>query len=166
VLVIDYHRFTGGSPLFDPGAAISGPITGAEFAKEWVPARNLLMIAHAVAFAEANGFGSVVLGNNLEEAGAYPDNEEEFTHLLDQTLDYAVAADHRVRLEAPVGHLMKHEIVAEGQRIGVPWHLTWSCYRGGSQHCGRCGPCFMRREAFRRNGMDDPVFPVPERATA
>jgi 7-cyano-7-deazaguanine synthase len=158
VLDIDYSRFAGGSPLLSGDKIISGGVEGTEFAQEWVPARNLLMIAHAVAFAEANGYASVVLGNNLEESGAYPDNEEEFTHLLDKALDYAVRADAEVRLEAPLGHLMKHEIVAAGQRLGVPWHLTWSCYRGGAEHCGQCGPCFMRRTAFQRNGLTDPIF--------
>ena len=157
MLDIDYRQISRDSPLLGT-KAISDGLAGAEFAHEWVPARNLLMIATAVAYAEANGFDAVALGNNLEEAGAYPDNEEEFTHLLDQSLDYAVAADRRVRLLSPVGNLMKHEIVREGLKLGVPYGLTWSCYRGGNIHCGRCGPCLMRKEAFARNGADDPVF--------
>jgi 7-cyano-7-deazaguanine synthase len=156
VLPIDYSQFRGQSPLFGDQVIASGA-AGAEFAHEWVPARNLVLIAHAVAYAEANGFGAVALGNNLEEGGAYPDNEEEFTHLLDQVLDYAVHDGGRVRLLAPVGKLMKHEIVELGLKLGVPYELTWSCYRAGEVHCGNCGPCFMRREAFRRNGVTDPT---------
>jgi 7-cyano-7-deazaguanine synthase len=156
VLPIDYSQFKGASPLLGDQAIASGA-TGAEFAHEWVPARNLVLIAHAVAYAEANGFGAVALGNNLEEGGAYPDNEEEFTHLLDQVLDYAVHDGGRVRLLAPVGQLMKHEIVALGLRLGVPYGLTWSCYQAGAAHCGDCGPCYMRREAFRRNNAPDPT---------
>lgn len=156
VLPIDYSQFAGQSPLLGDQAIASGA-TGAEFAHEWVPARNLVLIAHAVAYAEANGFGAVALGNNLEEGGAYPDNEEEFTHLLDQVLDYAVHDGGRVRLLAPVGRLMKHEIVELGLRLGVPYGLTWSCYHAGEAHCGNCGPCYMRREAFRRNNAPDPT---------
>lgn len=156
VLPIDYSQFKGQSPLLGEKAIASGA-TGAEFAHEWVPARNLVLIAHAVAYAEANGFGAVALGNNLEEGGAYPDNEEEFTHLLDQVLDYAVHDGGRVRLLAPVGKLMKHEIVALGLQLGVPYELTWSCYHAGEAHCGDCGPCYMRREAFRRNRATDPT---------
>lgn len=156
VLPIDYSQFKGQSPLLGDQAIASGA-TGAEFAHEWVPARNLVLIAHAAAYAEANGFGAVALGNNLEEGGAYPDNEEEFTHLLDQVLDYAVHDGGQVRLLAPVGRLMKHEIVSLGLRLGVPYELTWSCYHAGDAHCGNCGPCYMRREAFRRNNAPDPT---------
>lgn len=156
VLPIDYSQFKGQSPLLGDQAIASGA-TGAEFAHEWVPARNLVLIAHAVAYAEANGFGAVALGNNLEEGGAYPDNEEEFTQLLDQVLDYAVHDGGQVRLLAPVGQLMKHEIVSLGLRLGVPYELTWSCYHAGDAHCGNCGPCYMRREAFRRNNAPDPT---------
>ena len=164
LLDIDYSPFQGGSPLLT-GKEIAGAVEGAEYAHEWVPARNLLMIAHAVAFAEANGFSYVALGNNLEEAGAYPDNEEEFTHLLDMALDYAVSDGAKVRLIAPLGGLMKHEIVALGASLGVPYELTWSCYRGGNVHCGRCGPCMMRKTAFARHGLTDPAF-AHERAPA
>lgn len=157
LLDIDYAPFKGGSPLLT-GKEIAAGVEGAEYAHEWVPARNLLMIAHAVAFAEANGFSYVALGNNLEEAGAYPDNEEEFTSLLDMALDYAVSDGAKVRLIAPLGGLMKHEIVALGVSLGVPYELTWSCYRGGNVHCGRCGPCLMRKTAFDRHGFADPAF--------
>ena len=156
ILPIDYSHFTGNSPLL-MDANIAEGVAGAEFAHEWVPARNLILIAHAVAYAEANDYSTIALGNNLEEAGAYPDNEEEFTHLLNQALDYAVHDGGRVELISPVGKLMKHEIVKMGLDLGVPYELTWSCYRAGEEHCGQCGPCFMRREAFRRNDAVDPT---------
>lgn len=149
------------------GPEISGPVEGAEYAHEWVPARNLVFLSLAIAYAEANRYSLVALGNNLEEAGAYPDNEEEFTGLVDRAADYAVQNGVEVRVKAPVGRFMKHEIVKMGTSLGVPWELTWSCYRGGERHCGNCGPCFMRRTAFERSGMTDPVFaksykPLPE----
>lgn len=153
---IDYSNYAANSPLLNGGDIAAGE-SGAEFAHEWVPARNLLMVSHAVAYAEANGYGTIALGNNLEESGAYPDNEEEFTNLLNKALDYAVHDGGHVQLVAPVGQLMKHEIVKLGTELRVPYELTWSCYRGGEKHCGQCGPCFMRLEAFRRNGLTDPA---------
>ena len=156
VVPLDYSQFVGSSPLLN-GSEISGGVEGAEFAHEWVPARNLVMLALATAFAEANGYTYIALGNNLEESGAYPDNEEEFTYLMNQALDYAVHDGGQVRIESPVGNLMKHEIVKLGTELGVPYELTWSCYRDGEYHCGRCGPCYMRREAFKRNGLNDPT---------
>lgn len=157
VVDIDYGKYSGSSPLLTD-QDISVGKDGAEYAHEWVPARNLVMLAHAVAYAEANGYSYIALGNNLEESGAFPDNEEEFTFLLDKALDYAVHDGGFVRLVSPVGHLMKHEIVKLGNELGVPWELTWSCYRGDEKHCSKCAPCFMRKTAFERNGLSDPVM--------
>lgn len=147
----------GDSPLLEADTAIAGGIEGAEYAYEWVPARNLVMLAYATAYAEAHRFNYIALGNNLEEAGAYPDNEEEFTLLFDAVLDNAVQEGREVRVISPVAHLMKKEVVALGLEVGAPFEHTWSCYKGGDIHCGECGPCFMRRTAFERNGLTDPV---------
>lgn len=130
---------------------------GAEFAHEWVPARNLIFLSIATGIAEAHKFATTVLGNNLEEAGAYPDNEMIFVNKLSEVLPYATKLQQRVRLEMPVGNLMKHEIVKLGVQIGAPFSLTWSCYEGGVKHCGKCGPCYMRRKAFEINHLKDPV---------
>jgi len=163
IIPLDYSHYAGSSPLLtSTDDQIAEGMAGAEFAHEWVPARNLLMIANAVAYAEANDITYVALGNNLEEGGAFPDNEEEFTHLLDLSLDYAVHDGGMVRLLAPVGKLMKHEIISTGLKLGVPFELTWSCYKSGGDHCGDCGPCFMRKVAFERNGAKDPtIYEVP-----
>lgn len=102
-------------------------------------------------FALANG----ILVHN---SGSYPDNEEQFVLNMDAAAAYATQNGYRVKIVQPVGNLMKHEIVARGMSIGAPLDLTWSCYRDGDKHCGQCGPCFMRKEAFARNGLRDPVF--------
>lgn len=156
-LDIDYTQLSGGSALLDPDKEISGGVAGTEYAHEWVPARNLVMLSLAAAYAEANGFHIIALGNNLEEAGAYPDNEEDFTERFSDLLPNAVHDGYALRVESPVGHLMKHEIVKKGLELDVPYELTWSCYRGEDLHCGRCGPCFMRRTAFERSGSYDPA---------
>ena len=145
------------SPLFDQDATIAGGEEGAEFAHEWVPARNLVMLSVATAYAEANGFDYIVLGNNLEEAGAYPDNEPEFINRFNQVLPFAVGDGKRVEVLMPVGNLMKHEIVATGLRLGAPLEHTWSCYRNGDLHCGTCGPCMMRRTAFNINNAQEVI---------
>lgn len=167
---VDYSKLKGKSPLLGEaeygdmmdaatfGPSISDSVTGAEYAHEWVPARNLVMLSLATAYAEANGFHTVALGNNLEEAGAYPDNEEEFTGKFNSLLPFAVQNGYKVEVISPVGNLMKHEVVREGVALDAPFHLTWSCYRDGEHHCGRCGPCFMRKTAFERNGLKDPVM--------
>lgn len=145
------------SPLLDPDSTVAGGEEGAEFAHEWVPARNLVMLSVATAYAEANGFDHIVLGNNLEEAGAYPDNEPEFINKFNDLLPFAVGDGKQVKVIMPVGNLMKHEIVKLGLDIGAPLHLTWSCYRAGEKHCGTCGPCYMRRKAFEINKAQEVI---------
>jgi 7-cyano-7-deazaguanine synthase len=149
-----FKRVIGGSPLTRTGDKVADGEAGAEFAHEWVPARNLIMLSIAVGIAESKGYGTILLGNNLEEAGAYPDNEMIFIDKLREVLPYATQVDRHVDIEMPVGNLMKHEIVRLGLDIGAPLDLTWSCYEGGEKHCGKCGPCFMRRTAFKMN--DEP----------
>ena len=145
------------SPLLQAAGAVAGGEEGAEFAHEWVPARNLLLLSVATAYAEANGFEVIVLGNNLEEAGAYPDNEPEFIRRFNDMLPFAVGDGKRMEVIMPVGNLMKHEIVELGLLIGAPMDKTWSCYRAGEKHCGKCGPCFMRRKAFEINGKAEVI---------
>jgi len=163
VLSIDtdiFRDMIGNSPLLQADRAIRTDRqgeAGAEFAHEWVPARNLVFLSVATAIAEARGYEVIALGTNLEEAGAYPDNEMIFINKLNEVLPHATNYQRRVRIEMPVGNLMKHEIVKLGMEIGSPLHLTWSCYDGGEMHCGKCGPCYMRRVAFEMNGLKDPV---------
>lgn len=152
------------SPLLQADSKIAGGEAGAEFAHEWVPARNLAMLAIATALAEAGGFETLVLGNNLEEAGAYPDNEPEFIDKFNDLLPFAVGDGKKLRVLMPVGNLMKHEIVKLGHELGAPLDKTWSCYRAGHEHCGTCGPCFMRRTAFAINDLPEVITYANERA--
>jgi len=133
-------------------------VEGTEYAHDWVSARNLLMLAMLTAYAETNGYGYIAFGGNLEESGAYPDNEQEFGRMFNNLLPYSVQNGIKIELLQPLSTYMKHEIVAMGVKIGVPYELTWSCYGDGQKHCGKCGPCFMRKTAFERNNIKDPVM--------
>jgi 7-cyano-7-deazaguanine synthase len=145
------------SPILRNDGVIQEYDKGVEFAYEWVPARNLVMMSLAVAYAEAKGFGYIYLGNNLEEASAYSDNEMEFMRKLQELLPNAVRDGYSLTLIQPVGNLMKHEIVKRGLEIGAPLDLTWSCYKAGERHCGVCGPCRMRKVAFEMLGQTEVI---------
>jgi 7-cyano-7-deazaguanine synthase len=145
----------GASALTEDHRAIAPGREGAELPREWVPARNMEMISQACCVADAQSFDFIALGTNLEEGGAYPDNTQEFIQIMNQASSLGTRA--RAVVEAPVGNLVKHEIVRLGLEVGAPLHLTWSCYRNGPLHCGQCGPCFMRKTAFRMNGVEDPL---------
>lgn len=142
-----------------PNDVIDNGEAGAEQAIEWVPARNTIMASVAIGIAEGHGFDNIALGINLEESGGgYTDNVLDLYDGLNGLMQWVVGVNKRVRFISPVGNLMKHEIVKEGITEGAPYHLTWSCYNPGDIHCGNCGPCVMRRRAFNRNGLEDPVF--------
>lgn len=152
-----------GSRLTNTKAEFADGEAGAEYAHEWVPARNTILLSIALGIAESRGFDSIALGANLEEAGAYPDNEPEFLRQFNKLIPFAVGDGKRIEILTPVGNLMKHEIVKLGLSIEAPMELSWSCYNahqvGNSyRHCGNCGPCFMRKTAFEINGSVDPVF--------
>ena len=156
-LPIDYGFAKNSSTLLDGKEKISESIAGSEYAHEWVPARNLVMLSLATAFAEANDFSYIYLGTNLEEGGAYPDNEEQFIRDFNSCLWGAVQNGKKIEVRSPLGSMMKHEIVAFGLKHNAPFEHTWSCYRNGEKACGHCGPCYMRQKAFLRNGLLDPV---------
>ena len=153
-----FRDVIGGSTLMENSSAeiVQGD-AGAEYAHEWVPARNLIMLSIATGYAEAHGYRYIGLGTNLEESGAYPDNEMIFIRKLNEVLPYAVNEGIFVEIEMPVGHMMKHNIVRHGTEIGAPLHLTWSCYHGRDKHCGVCGPCTMRRKAYQIALIEDPM---------
>lgn len=153
----DVFAAVGNSRLTGTWAGAATGETGAEYAVEWVPARNTILLAVATGIAEGNGYDRLILGNNIEEAGAYPDNEQEFIGRFNDLLPFAVADGRQVVIHEPVGTYTKREIVRAGLDLGAPLHLTWSCYNNGPLHCGTCGPCYMRQVAFQMCGAADPI---------
>lgn len=154
VVKLEYSKLQGQSTLFKDEEITSGK-SGVEFALDWVYARNLIMLSLAVGYAEANNFGTIYLGTNLEESGAYPDNEEQFIRDFNNLLYGAVNNGTKIEIKTPLGGLMKREIVEFGIKHNSPIHLSWSCYNNNLKHCGQCGPCYMRKKAFARAGVVD-----------
>ncbi len=121
-----------------------------------VPARNLLLISVATAWAIAEKCETVAYAAHGGDHAIYPDCREEFAQKLDAVM--RVADWHPVRLERPFVGMSKADIVRLGSAIGAPLDLTWSCYNGGEKHCGKCSTCIERREAFREAGVKDPTL--------
>lgn len=152
---LSWLKEIGGSTLTDPHAVIAGAVEGAEFPHEWVPARNLVMAAHAAALCDAWDIGEIYMGLNLEEGAVYPDNTVEFYERLNGILPLATLRRPVIRM--PLARMMKWQIVRHALQIGAPIHLSWSCYRSGPLHCGQCGPCYLRRTAHAMNGFEDSI---------
>lgn len=118
-----------------------------------VPFRNGIMLAAAAGLAESRGLRSLMLANHSGDHAIYPDCRPEFV----ATMAAAIAAGtyDRIKLIAPYTHLTKSEIAARGKALGIDYSTTYSCYKGGEKHCGRCGTCRERRQALSDAGITD-----------
>jgi 7-cyano-7-deazaguanine synthase len=123
----------------------------------YVPFRNGQLLSKAAALAQAEGFSELYFGAHAEDAQnwAYPDCTPEFIGAMANAI--YIGTYHKVRLCTPLEWLTKTEVVALGDVLGVPFHLTWSCYAGGEKHCGTCPTCRARHQAFYDAVVDDPT---------
>ena len=121
--------------------------------KVWVPGRNVVFTSIALSFAEAEGAEKIIVGWDLEEAATFPDNSKEFLDAFNRLLEIGSLDD--VQIEAPLIHMNKEEIVKLGDKIGAPINISYSCYRGGEEHCGVCESCMRRKRAFELAGVED-----------
>lgn len=118
-----------------------------------VPGRNLLMIAAATAYAKSWDCAAVAMAAHAGDHPVYPDCRPEFLMAAGK----ATALGYGVYVIFPFADQTKTQIVETGHQLGAPMDLTWSCYNGGEIHCGRCGTCVERYEAFRDAGVPDPT---------
>jgi 7-cyano-7-deazaguanine synthase len=137
------------------GAIAEGPYRTETIALTTVPNRNMILLSIGLAWAISLRFDAVAFGAHGGPHTNYPDCRPEFAAAMDRVAH--VCDDRGLSVLAPFVHHDKAHIVAVGHQVGVPFELTWSCYAGGDKQCGRCGTCLDRREAFRKNGLADPV---------
>ncbi len=153
-------RLLTGSALTDASVAVpEGHYEAPTMAATVVPNRNAILLSVAVGVALAAGIDTVATAVHAGDHAVYPDCRPEFVAAFEHMARVANegVGPGPVRVLAPFVHAKKHEIVALGARLGVPFAATWSCYAGGERHCGRCGTCVERREAFERAGVADPT---------
>jgi len=123
-----------------------------------VPNRNAIMLAIAFGIAAAKGDQAVAAAVHGGDHFIYPDCRPAFTDAYAAMQRAALDGYADVALHVPFVQKTKADIVAEGARYGAPFAETWSCYKGGEVHCGRCGTCVERREAFDLAGIADPTI--------
>jgi 7-cyano-7-deazaguanine synthase len=131
-----------------------------------VPNRNMIMLSIAAGWALSRKCGRVAYGAHAGDHAIYPDCRPAFVQAMRQSL--ALADWEQLDLYCPFLKLAKADIVRTGAALGVDFTATWSCYEGGEIHCGECGTCVERREAFILAGVTDPTRyvatpPLPER---
>lgn len=118
-----------------------------------VPFRNGIMLSVAVGMAESRGLKNVMMANHGGDHAIYPDCRPEFVEAFDRTAQAGTYVG--VRLLTPYTGITKADIARRGKQLGIDYSQTWSCYKGGDTHCGRCGTCVERREALAQAGIDD-----------
>lgn len=121
-----------------------------------VPFRNGIMLSILAGLAESRDLQQVLIANHFGDHAIYPDCRESFVTPMGEAI--TAGTSNGVKLVAPYTTLTKAEIVARGTRLGVPYGKTYSCYQGGEWHCGCCGTCRERHDAFVANGLEDPTL--------
>jgi 7-cyano-7-deazaguanine synthase len=152
------------SALTDPSLAVPKRSLGQEaIPVTYVPARNTIFLAHAVAFGEALGAGDIFIGANALDYSGYPDCRPEFLDAFQKTANLGTKAGVQGRLNfrihAPLLRMTKGEIVARARELGLDFALTSSCYDPSPEGrpCGACDACLLREKGFQKAGILDPI---------
>jgi len=123
----------------------------------YVPFRNGIFLSIATAWAEVIGAKKIFIGVNEVDFSGYPDCRKIFIEKFNQAINVGTKPETQIEIETPIINLTKKEIVELGIKLKTPFHLTWSCYRGGEKACGRCDSCKLRLKAFKEAGIKDPI---------
>lgn len=142
------------SDLLKSGGDIpEGHYADPTMSKTVVPFRNGIMLSIAAGYAESLEAEAVILGNHFGDHAIYPDCRVSFIEPMKEAIKQGTYA--KIELLSPFMNIDKTEIVKIGERLNVPYELTYSCYKGEDRHCGKCGTCYERREAFNYAGVED-----------
>lgn len=127
----------------------------------YVPARNLIFLSYALAYAETINANHIYIGVNSIDYSGYPDCRPEFIQKfqsLAAVATKATAAEKKeIKIETPLQNLSKKEIILLAKKLNAPIEFTHSCYNGGEKACGICESCKIRLNAFKEAGMEDPI---------
>lgn len=126
----------------------------------YVPARNIIFLSFALSCAEALGAGHIFIGANAVDYSGYPDCRPDFYQAFRRAAARGTKCGvegRGIKIETPLIRLTKSQIIKKGARLGVPYELTWSCYRGWDRPCGQCDSCRWRAKGFKEAGLKDPA---------
>ena len=147
------HEYFKSSLLEGADAIPEGHYADENMKSTVVPFRNGIMLAIAAGIAESNGLKYVMMANHGGDHAIYPDCRPEFVKAMSAATKAGTYPG--IEVLAPYTDLTKTDIARRGKQLGIDYAETWSCYKGGERHCGKCGTCVERREALRDAGIDD-----------
>lgn len=153
-----FGRLLTGSALTDDQVHVpDGHYAEESMRSTVVPNRNAVLANVAVSVAVAERAAVVALGMHAGDHFVYPDCRPSFVTALGELVTVANDGFPTPKVEAPFIHWSKADIATHGAHLGAPLEKSWSCYKGADLHCGTCGTCYERREAFQDAGLDDPT---------
>jgi len=168
---LEHFRAIGGSALTDRKIAVpeneldkAGP-HGSTIPVTYVPFRNAHFLSVGVSWAEAIGANYIYIGAVAEDSSGYPDCRPEYYKAFQELIRQGTRPETQIEIVTPVIAMKKNEIIRKGIELGVPLHLTWSCYQSEQEACGVCDSCLLRLKAFAEAGTPDPI-PYKNRAVA
>lgn len=147
-----------GSALLDRHIEI--PKHGKGIPHTYVPARNIIFLSFALFYAETIGAKAIFIGANAIDYSGYPDCRPQFYRAFRNVASCGTKSGVEkkgAKIETPLINKTKAEIIKLGDKLGVPFALTWSCYRGGAHPCRRCDSCYFRAKGFKEARIEDPL---------
>ncbi|MFH1191117.1 MAG: 7-cyano-7-deazaguanine synthase QueC [Candidatus Omnitrophota bacterium] len=145
-----------GSALLDRKIKVPEKITPS-LPVTYVPARNIIFLSFALSLAEVIKARGIFIGAHAQDYSGYPDCRGEFFKAFVKMAKVGLAAKHKIAILAPLLNKNKSQIIRLGSALGVPFNLTWSCYRAGIRPCGKCDSCHYRAKGFKEAGLMDPL---------
>ena len=157
VIKLDFNKWGFKSDLLISGGQIpEGHYEADNMKSTVVPFRNGIIAAITAGYADSIGANIVMLGSHAGDHAIYKDCRKEFTEAMNKAVE--LGTDNAIKIISPFNSWSKTDIVKYGHdELQVPYKSTWSCYKGGDKHCGKCGTCVERIEAFRDANVEDPT---------
>ncbi|MDQ0484459.1 7-cyano-7-deazaguanine synthase QueC [Guptibacillus hwajinpoensis] len=160
IVNISFLNQIGGSALTDDSIDVPSDMDEDEIPVTYVPARNMIFLSLASAYAEVIGAEAIYIGVSAVDYSGYPDCRPEFIQSMNETVNLATkagATGSEMKIETPLIDMTKADTVNEGLRLNVPYELTTSCYNGEEEACGECDSCRLRLKGFEEAGAVDPI---------
>ena len=147
------HKYFKSSLLEGADAIPDGHYADDNMKSTVVPFRNGIMLSIACGIAESRGLKRVMIANHAGDHSIYPDCRATFIDSMSEAMSYGTY--EHVKVYAPYTSITKTQIAMIGKTLGLDYSMTWSCYKGGEIHCGKCGTCVERKEALHDAGIED-----------
>lgn len=147
------HDYFKSSLLSGADAIPEGNYADENMKSTVVPFRNGIMLSVAAGLAESRGLAKVMMANHFGDHDIYPDCRKEFVDAMSQAMSAGTYAN--ITIDAPYTLISKADIARKGKVLGLDYGQTWSCYKGGKAHCGKCATCLERKTALAEAGIED-----------